>query len=246
MKNQIFTLCFLLLAGISVFGQPKTAGEPKMVAKMDEPLRTPVWSPDGKQLALTSLKNYGIWIVSENGSNLRQVSSEAGAGYKMQWVDNQTVVPKSALRSNNNSLLQQMLDSPADVASNVENLKQFSGSLIYNPVASPKGDKIAFQTSGANGIFICNSDGSNIKNIGKGERANWTPDGKYVVVMQAEDNGMIITKSDLITIDVNSGSRNTLLSSEKYIAISPAVSPDGKKIAFEEYASGAIYVMDIK
>ncbi|GHV57830.1 hypothetical protein FACS1894182_07750 [Bacteroidia bacterium] len=245
MKSTIFTLTLLLLCGGFLCAQPKAASEPKVVAKMNEPLRLPVWSPDGSQLALTSLKNNGIWVVSKDGSNLRQVSSEAGAGYRMQWSDNATVAAKSPLKSSN-SLLQQMMDAPADVASQTPALQSFSDYLVFNPVLSPKGDQIVFQVSNGKGLYICNTDGSDLRSLGKGERATWTPDGKYIVVMLTEDDGEVVTKGELVSIHVTSGSRNTLLSSDKYIALSPAISPDGKKLAFEEYTSGAIYVMDIK
>lgn len=236
MKKQIFTLSLLLCFGLGLYAQPKAVGEPRVIAQMNEPLRMPVWSSDGTKLSFTSLNNNGIWEVSSNGANFRQVSSEAGAGNRM----------KALSVKNTNSLLQKMVDDPANVASQTEALKSLSGSLIFNPALSPKGDKIVFQASNGKGLYICNTDGSDLRSLGKGERATWTPDGKYIVVMITADNGEVITKGELISIDVVSGARNTLLSSDKYIALSPAISPDGKKLAFEEYASGAIYIINIQ
>ncbi|MDR0542710.1 MAG: hypothetical protein LBH19_10960 [Dysgonamonadaceae bacterium] len=236
MKKQIFTLSLLLCFGLGLCAQPKAVGEPRVIAKMDAPLRTPVWSSDGTKLSLTSLKNDGLWEVSGNGTNLRQVSAEAGAGNKL----------KALAANNNHPLLKKMTDEPANVACQTEALKSLSGYLIFNPVLSPNGDQIVFQVGNGKGLYICNADGSGLRSLGKGERATWTPDGKYIVVMITEDDGEVVTKGELISINVASGTRNTLLSSDKYIALSPAISPDGKKLAFEEYASGAIYVMDIK
>jgi Tol biopolymer transport system component len=236
MKKQFFALSLLLFFGASLYAQPKAAGEPRVIAEMNEPLRLPVWSADGTKLSFTSLKNNGIWEVSINGTNFRQVSAEAGAGKRLR-----------ALSANSaNSLLRQMTDNPACVASQVEALKSLDGNIIFNPVLSSEGDRIVFQVSNGKGLYICNADGSGLRSLGKGQRAAWMPDGKYIVVMLVEDNGEIVTKGELISIDVTSGERNILLSSDKYIALSPAVSPDGKKIAFEEYAGGAVYVMDIK
>jgi Tol biopolymer transport system component len=206
MKKQIFTLSLLLLFGTGLYAQPKAAGEPRVIAKMSEPLQRPVWSSDGSQLSFTSVKN----------------------------------------NDNTNPLLRQMTDNPANVAGQVEALQSLDGSMIFNPVLSPAGDKIVFQASNGKGLYICNADGSGLRSLGKGERATWMPDGKYIVVMLIEDNGEVVTKGELISIHVATGARDTLLSSDKYIALSPAVSPDGKQIAFEEYAAGAIYVMDIK
>ena len=236
MKKQIFTLSLLLFWGFCLYAQPKAVGEPRVIAKMNEPLMKPVWSLDGAKLFFTSLKNDGLWEVSSNGTNFKLISAEAGAGNQL----------KAMTANRTNPLLQQMIDNPAKVTSQVEELQSLSGCLIFNPVLSPKGDKIVFQASKGKGLHICNPDGSGLRQLGKGERATWTPDGKYIVVMITEDDGHVVTKGELISIDVLSGARNTLLSSDKYIAINPAISPDGKKLAFEEYAGGAVYVMDIK
>jgi Tol biopolymer transport system component len=236
MKKKIFALPLLFIFTISIYAQPEAAGEPKVIAKMNEPLRMPVWSSDGTKLFLTSLKNNGIWEVSSDGSDFRQISAETGAGNRL----------KSLPAKDANFLLQEMVNDPAGVTGRTETLKSLSGLLVFNPVLSPQGDRIVFQVSDGKGMYICNADGSNLRKLGNGERAAWTPDGRYIVVMFVEDNGEIVTKGELVGIDVATGEQNVLLSSGKYIALSPAISPDGKKIAFEEYASGAIYVMDIK
>ncbi|MDR2806426.1 MAG: hypothetical protein LBB85_12495 [Dysgonamonadaceae bacterium] len=236
MKKQIFIMSLLLCFGTGMYAQPKATGEPIVIAKMNEPLRMPVWSPDGTKLSITSLKNDGLWEVSSNGSHFRQVSTKTGAGNQL----------RAATANNIHPLIKKMADDPANAAAQIESLKTLKDYLIFNPVLSPTGDKIVFQVSDGKGLYVCNSDGSGLRSLGKGERATWTIDGKYIVVMQIEDNGEVVTKGELISINIASGERSLLLSSEKYIALSPAISPDGKKIAFEEYASGAIYVMDIQ
>ncbi|MDR1526323.1 MAG: hypothetical protein LBS46_01470 [Dysgonamonadaceae bacterium] len=236
MKQQIVTLSLLLLFGTGLYAQPKAVGEPRVIAKMNEPLRRPVWSADGSKLFLTSLKNKGLWEVSVHNAQRRQVSAEAGAGNLLK-----TLAANSA-----NVLVRQMTDDPAGVAEKVEALQSLSGSMVFNPVLSPAGDKIVFQASNGKGLYVCRADGSALRNLGPGERAAWMPDGKYLVVMMIEDDGHVITKGELVSIDVVSGARDVLLSSDKYIALSPAISPDGKKIAFEEYTDGAIYIMDIQ
>jgi Tol biopolymer transport system component len=236
MKKQIVTLAFLLLFGAGLYAQPKAIGEPRVVAKTNELLQTPVWSPDGAKLSFTSSKSQGLWEVSVDGTHLKQLSSEAGAGNQL----------KALAIDNAHPLLRKMADDPANVAGETEGLKSLEGYILFNPALSPAGDKIVFQASNGEGLFICNADGSGLRSLGKGQRATWMPDGRYIVVMTTEDDGHVITKGELISIEVASGARNTLLSSDKYIALSPAVSPDGKKLAFEEYAEGAIYVMDIK
>ena len=227
MKKKILTFSLFLIFCIGLYAQPKVVGEPRMIAKTSEPLQRPVWSPDGAKLLL----NYGQWEVSVDGTNLRQASA------------NQL---KATICTN--PLLLQMIDNPDGVADKVEMLKSLSGYIIFNPVLSPKGDKIAFQAG--NGLYVCDADCqadvSTLRKFDKGERATWTPDGKYLVVMCIEDDGYVVTKGELYSINAATGVRSLLLSSDKYVAVSPAISPDGKKLAFENYADGAIYVMDIQ
>jgi Tol biopolymer transport system component len=237
MRSTFFTIALLLLFGGVLSAQPKAAGEPKVVAQMNEPLRMPVWSSNGATLLMTSIANDGVWTVDGNGKNFRQISAEKGAGSQLR------VATGDAAK---NDLLRRMIEDPANIAAQLAGFESFKNYFIFNPVLSPKGDKIVFQVNNGKGLYICNADGSDIRNLGQGERASWTPDGKYVIVMVVADNGEVVTKGELICINVASGTRTTLLSSDKYIALSPAVSPDGKHLAFEEYASGAVYVMDIK
>ena len=225
MKKQIFTLSLLLLFGVGLSAQPKTVGEPRVIAKTNEPLQRPVWSPDGAKLLL----NNGQWEVSAVGTNLKRV---------------ETLRATSPQKTN--PLLQQMIDAPANVTSQIKSLQSLSGCLIFNPVLSPQGDKIVFQADKGKGLFVINADGSGLRSLGQGERATWTPDGKYIVVMIVGDDGHTVTKGELVSIQVATGAKSSLFANSKYIALSPAISPDGKKLAFEEYSSGVIYIMDIQ
>lgn len=297
-------ILLLLYCGGILYAQPKVSGEPKAIAKMNEPLRMPVWSPDGTKLAMTSIGNDGIWIADANGKNLHQITADPGAGYQMKWSDdNVTVLARTSVKENNriyhevktyntitgdeklilsktreleglpywnenqsvqykvgtqlrssngealdnegNVLLRKMIENPATVASQVEGLNQLKKFIIFNPVLSPKGDKIVFQADNGN-MYVCDANGSQLKMLGKGERATWTPDGKYIIASITADNGMVVTKSTLSCVDVNTGTSTVILSSDKYIAMSPAISPDGRKLAFEDYASGSIFLVDLK
>jgi len=231
MNKQIFTLSFLLFFCIGLYAQPKVTGEPKELAKASVPLRKPVWSDDGQKLTFTSLKDEGLWEISVTGKNLRQVSAEAG-------------IQRKAVSGN--PLVQQMVDAPAKVAEQVKGLESLSGCILFNPVLSPKGDKIVFQAGNGKGLFVCNADGSGLRSIGNGQRPTWTVDGKYVVAMITKDDGYTVTQGELISINVATGAQNTLFSSKNFIALSPAISPDGTKLAFEEYASGVIYLINIQ
>jgi Tol biopolymer transport system component len=227
MYKQILTLTFLVFFGAGMlYAQPKAVGEPRIIAKADEPLQRSVWSADGKILSF----NEGQWEISNNGKNLKKLASA-----------------NIQRKANANLLVQQMVNDPRGVASKQKALESFSGYIIFNPVVSPNGDQIVFEVSRGKGTYICNADGSGLRSLGtRAECATWTPDGKYIIVQYVEDDGHVITKGELHSIEVATGTRTALLSSDKYIALNPALSPDGKKLAFDELLSGAIYVMDIQ
>jgi Tol biopolymer transport system component len=229
MKKQIFTMSLLLLFGFGLYAQPKAVGEPRVLVQTHEPLQMPVWSPDGSKLFL----NNGTMEVSADGTNLRQVVAP---------VSN---LRRNAVVSGTNSLAQQMIADPIHVASKVESLNRFAGQLIFCTVLSPTGDKIVFQVRDE--IFVMNADGSGLRSLGKNfDNPTWTPDGKYIVVTVEGNDGSYITSGKLFAVNVATGAVSPLLTSDKYIAMSSAVSPDGTKLVFEEHKTGAIFIMDIK
>jgi len=232
MSKPILTLLFLLFFGIGMYAQPKVVGEPRVIAKTSEPLEKPVWSSNGKTLYFTSVNDGARWEVSHKGKKLKKSSARKAV--------------QPIVKTNANQLLKQMVDEPQKVASQVKGLESLSGYILFNPVLSPKGDQIVFQVGKGKGMFVCNADGSNLRSLGKGGRATWMPDGKFIVVTMTEDDGHTITKSELIVINVATGDQTKLLSSDKLIAYNPTISPNGKKIAFEDFTDGTIYVMDIQ
>jgi len=232
MLKPILTLSFLLFFGFGLYAQPKAVGKPRVVAKTSESLERPAWSDNGKALYATSLEDGATWEASSNGKTLNRLPA------------NKSPQRKSA---GSNLLLQQMKSDPRGVTTKIQGLETLKGYIVFNAVLSPQRDKIVFEVSRGKGMFICNADGSGLRSLGTGaECATWTPDGKYVVVQTVKDDGHVILSGELMAIDVASGERTTLLSSNDYIALNPSLSPDGKSVAFEDRATGVIYVMDIK
>lgn len=123
-------------------------------------------------------------------------------------------------------------------------LVDFEQQTIFNVSYSPDGGRLAFQVA-ARGLFVMNLDGSGLKNLGWGERPCWTPDGKYLVVMVTSDDGHRMTKGDLYAIDPARGAEYLLTEHTSIIALSPSVSPDGRRIAFENPEDGGIYVLEL-
>lgn len=167
---------------------------------------------------------------------------------KIQWMEsgkepNETPVEKaeiSVIFPVEGKLLKASL-----AKSETEVLADFGSNIIFNLACSPDSKNFAFQVAGR-GLFVIKSDGSGLKNLGWGERPCWTPDGKYLVVMLTKDDGHQILQSDLYALDPETGQEFLLTGHTSVIALSPAVSPDGKKIAFENPKTGGIYYFKLK
>lgn len=84
MKKQFLISLAICLSG-SALAQPIGSSEPQLLIKAEQGLMAPVWSPKGDKIAVTTNGYYGILVANADGSNLKQLTDEAGAGYKMSW-----------------------------------------------------------------------------------------------------------------------------------------------------------------
>ena len=119
------------------------------------------------------------------------------------------------------------------------------GKSYLWPQVSPDGKKILYFVVGE-GCFVCNIDGSALKSIGLGVYPTWLPDNECVVFNRTTDDGSRLTASQLIAMNVNTGKTVTLVANSDIIPLKSTVSPDGKKIAIENVADEAIYVVNLK
>lgn len=85
--RKITALALFLFLATSVHAQEvlRVDGAPARLEMDVEAAMNPAWSPDGAYLAFTGPRYEGIWIVRPDGSDLRQVSDEPGAGYGFEW-----------------------------------------------------------------------------------------------------------------------------------------------------------------
>ncbi len=120
----------------------------------------------------------------------------------------------------------------------------FSGEIL-NLVASPDRKKVAFEVLGGN-LYSMNIDGTNITDLGKGNRPRWSSDSKKIVYMIAEDNGQDFTDSDIYSINADGTQKKNLTNTIDKIEMDPCFSPDGKAIVFDVYNDGSIYLMNIE
>lgn len=146
---------------------------------------------------------------------------------------------------NKDNLYADMVNDAAGVASKVSALGQFAGRTIINPALSPDGKKIAFQVVGK-GMWVINVDGSGLRSLGKGSHPSWMPDSRTIVYTVVTDNGSSFTGSTVMALDLAEKAPSILISDSSLVPLTPAVSPDGTKMVFENARDAAIYVVTLK
>ena len=125
------------------------------------------------------------------------------------------------------------------------NLEPIKDAEYINLSLSPDKMKMVFEVMGGN-MFVVNIDGSNLTDLGKGNRPKWSSDSKKIIYMIAEDNGHEFTASDIYTINADGTGRANITSTDGIIEMSPSFSPDGRSIVFENFNEGSIYLMNIE
>lgn len=126
-----------------------------------------------------------------------------------------------------------------------ETIVPFEGRTFLNATPSPDGERIAFEVMGGN-LFIMNTDGSNLVDLGKANRPEWSPDGRHLAAMLAEDDGHRILKSDIVAFTTDGSECHYFTTSSGLIAMNPSWSPDGSKIAFHAENESGIFVLELE
>ncbi len=184
----------------------------------------------------TTLKQLPVWV--EGDSKVAMV-----LGKEVKMVSSGKPVLKSAPENSNQAVLFNGALVSASAKSEVS-FSEFNDRIVFNQRTSPSGTKVVFQVNGL-GLFVSNSDGTQLKNIGQGEQASWMPEEKYVVVTLVEDDGVVITKGNLYAVDVESGNYYPLMEGSQWIALNPSVSPDGASLLFDNPRDGAVYLLNL-
>ncbi len=142
------------------------------------------------------------------------------------------------------SIYQIMLDEPQNATSMIAGLSDYAGKWIINPDLSPDGTRIAFQIV-TKGLFVCNADGSGLIELGKGSHASWLPDSRNLMMTCIVDDGHRFTSSDIYCVNVDKRSAVNITPTSDVIPVTIAVSPDGRRVAFDNDTDGAIYIINL-
>ena len=178
----------------------------KQVTKIgSSKLEHPSIAPDGIQIVFVSdtSGNDDLWTITEDGNNLRQLTTNPGVDKDPAWSPNGAIILYASDQANRivvtetdtkpNPGLTEIFSITTDGATIVQ-LTDAAGSS-FAPAWSPTGEKIAFVSdrNGDGDIFIMNGDGQLplllTVDDDQAEDRNpaFTPDGKSVLFLSNRD-----------------------------------------------------------
>lgn len=227
------------------------------------------WSSDSKsilsrvaryenRLRYNSLKIFHV----ENGKSLQLSEETTSMQFLPEWIpgNDRVILPRENsaqifqtdkelfLRENEKQLVVYSLHNKIvvkDFSTSVEKvLTPFPGSEYLNVVLSPDKQKIVFEVYGGN-LFVMNTDGSAITDLGIGYNPKWISDSENVVFMITQDDGHNITSSDIFIINIDGSGKTNLTNTDNIIELNPSISQDGNMLVYESYKDGGIYLMKL-
>ena len=219
----------------------------------DHPERdfAPCWSPSGKHLLFTSVRDghHEIYRINQKGKGLRKLTeTEFDSEDGFYSPDGKQIVFTSN-RTGNREIY--IMDHKG------RNIRQITDTETQETTArwSPDGQKILFRHTSAlekpADLFVMNVDGTNRRQLTDTPASefhqSWSPDGKRICFVRAVDQAF-----EIHVMDSDGGDSKVLVSKKGHQAFYPNWSADGRYIAFtrdvmEGTASGlpALFVVDM-
>jgi Tol biopolymer transport system component len=140
---------------------------------------SPAWSPDGKQIALTSTRdgNQEIYVIDATGQNLKRITQDPGLDAHPTWTPDSRHLLFATNRWGDFEIARVDIEG-----ANVERLTTSRGMDDY-PVSSPDGTLIAYMSNraGQYEIWVMPQSGGESQNISQDAAVDnfpaWTPLG---------------------------------------------------------------------
>src|SRR5829696_729997 len=208
----------------------------------------PASSPDGKWIAYCSgvAPRYEIWVMRQDGSEKRQVTSLGGASTFPDFSPTGDRIAFAALVPN--------VTAGADIlavntdGSGLTALTTTPGDDRY-PAYSPDGSRIVFTSfrTGQWQVWLMDADGGNqvqltFDDVMKDQVLDWSPDGSTIAYVTRPDP--LVPGGDIWLMDADGG-RQRQLTEGPDLDYGASWSPDGTSIAFLDLGSRNVRILDL-
>jgi TolB protein len=199
----------------------------QILLESPEPLLSPSWSPDGKNIAYVSFegKNSAIYVQEILTGKRERVSSYEGINSSPSWSPDGTQLAMTLSKDGNTEIYVLDLNTKA-----LKRITRHSG-IDTEPTFSPNGRKIAFTSNRSGGpqIYEVDINGGEAKRLSfEGDynaRPDYSPDGKSIALVHAVSGSYRIG-----ILDLNNGYIETLTDAK--LDESPSFAPNGSMIIY--------------
>lgn len=227
MKHLLLTI--ILLTGLlsAAQAQLRPAGEPVMIHDdISNNLQRPVPSPDGSMLALTGNNFTGIWLMDQNGDNLRQIEDSRHSGFALNWSpDGSALVTRFSTYENGRRLFTARL------------YDAFNGESTELSESQPHMPSTPFFDPAQQHVLVAVSN--------EVQRFELPPQRQRAL----ESNARPVAKASgerIVIVETNGSVRELRpVDAPEISYLNASLSPDGSKLAFEVYG-GNLFVMNMQ
>ncbi len=213
---------------------------------------SPVWSPDGSRVAYLAQgepRGNQIFVKYKDLEGSTQITRLEKSPSNISWSPDGTLIAFSMQVPYSESW-------PISMPARPEGAKWTEGPRVITELVYRR-DRQGFLEQGHNHIFVVPSDGGAPRQLTSGNwnhnGVEWSPDGTEILFtsLRVEDAEYVYRESEIYGVNVENGQIRQL-TDRKGIDRSPAVSPDGRRVAYigydwtdDTYIENKLYVMDI-
>ena len=219
----------------------KANGEaPNRLLHQPAAAREPEWSPDGRKVVFTSVRDGkpDIYVANADGTGVTRLTDRGATAHSPTWSpDGRRIafVVGQSMEANDRTAELFVMDADGSNVTRLTGNTSFDG----DPAWSPDSRQIAFTSDRAGNadIYITNADGSQPErittHIGPDYNPAWSPDGSKLAFARIDCYGTIPCFSHSKVLVANADGSGLI---ELETGDAPAWSPDGRFIAYSATA----------